>query len=247
MDPGGVTSEPESVRAAAVVVAAGSSQRMGDAPARKPLIEIEGRSMLAHVCAAFDAAASIAEIVVVAHPEDVRDVAARCSEVAAFAKVRAVVPGGGERFESVRLGVAAVDAGSRVVAVHDAARPLVTAVAIERTVRMAAREGAALLAVPVRDTVKESADGRRVVRTLDRARLWAAQTPQAFELARFRELCARAAAEGLVPTDDAALWERYVGPVPIVEGEPSNFKITTLEDLELARALFARRTAETPA
>jgi 2-C-methyl-D-erythritol 4-phosphate cytidylyltransferase len=99
----------------------------------------------------------------------------------------------------------------------------------------------------VRDTVKESADGRRVVRTLDRARLWAAQTPQAFELARFRELCARAAAEGLVPTDDAALWERYVGPVPIVEGEPSNFKITTLEDLELARALFARRTAETPA
>jgi len=112
---------------------------------------------------------------------------------------------------------------------------------VEEVAEVAAREGAALLAVPVRDTVKEVA-GSRSERTLDRSRLWAAQTPQGFRTSVLRELLERAARDdGFTPTDDAALHERYMGPVPIVEGEPDNLKLTTPSDLAIAGAILQSR------
>jgi 2-C-methyl-D-erythritol 4-phosphate cytidylyltransferase len=97
------------------------------------------------------------------------------------------------------------------------------------------------VALPVRDTIKRSPDGEHADETIDRADLWSAQTPQVFRAVRLRELTARAQAEGYVPTDDAALWERWVGPVPLVQGEPTNLKITTADDLAIAEAILARR------
>jgi 2-C-methyl-D-erythritol 4-phosphate cytidylyltransferase len=130
------------------------------------------------------------------------------------------------------------------VLVHDAARPLIQVEVIELAARTAHEQGAALVAVPVSDTLKTSASGTHAERTLDRSVLWAAQTPQAFRRAVLVELLARAAADEFEPTDDCALHERYLGPVPIVAGDPSNLKITTPSDLMIAEALLASRAKE---
>ncbi len=235
--------------AAAVVVAAGSATRMGSAAVRKPLLELAGRPMLEHACTALDAARLVAEIIVVAHPGDVETIERWCCDRAAFDKVRGVVTGGAERAESVARGVRWCSFGVDVIAVHDAARPLVRPEAVDATIARAAETGAALLAVPVRDTLKQAAEGgTSVTGTLDRSSLWAAQTPQCFAARAFREVLERAAADAFAPTDDAALWERYRGPVAVVEGDPSNIKITTPKDMELAAAWLEARAAkeETP-
>lgn len=235
------------VEAACVLVAAGTSTRMGTgagaAPIRKPLLELAGRPLLEHACAAFDACESVREIVIVAHPDDLERIETLRSR-RALDKVRAVVPGGAERADSVRVGARATSASVGVVAVHDAARPLVRVASIERTLTAAGENGAALLAVPVRDTIKSSPDGRVVDTTLDRSRLWSAQTPQAFRRATFLDVLDRAEMEGFRPTDDAALWERYVGPVTLVPGEPTNLKVTTPDDLAIVRTLFAAAPEE---
>src|SRR5262245_19376576 len=232
-------------RAAAVLVAAGGSTRMvcaGAAPLpRKPWLDLDGQPVLAHACLACARARSVVEIVVVAHPDDLRRAEELRESSPELSKVRAVVPGGRERAESVRLGARAVAGPADVIAVQDAARPLVAPELIDRTVRAAALEGAAVVAVPLADTLKQSEDGRHVLRTVDRSSLWCAQTPQAFRAAEFLELLARAERDRFLPTDDAALWERYVGPLAIVEGDGTNLKLTTPADLEIARALVALR------
>jgi len=230
---------PHSPRALVVLVAAGSSARMGSQPVRKPMIELAGVPLLETLCATFDACPSVAVVVLVVHADDRATIQDWVETRPAFAKVGAVVAGGAERADSVRIGSAAIEpVDVDLISVHDAARPLVSQDAIERVHARAAAEGAALLALPVRDTLKHSSDGEHADRTVERAELWGAQTPQVFEAARFRELLERAAEEGFRPTDDAALWERYVGPVALVPGEPTNFKITLPADLELARAIL---------
>lgn len=230
--------------AGAVLVAAGNSTRMGAGSVRKPLLELGGLSLIEHACAAFDAAPHVVEIVIVAHAEDLARLRALQASSAAFAKVRSIVAGGTERTHSVRAGVAAVSDACEIVLVHDAARPLVAPATIERAIAVAAREGAALVALQVSDTLKHSSDGARAEHTLDRSKHWTAQTPQAFRTQLLRELLGRAEADGFVPTDDAALHERYVGPIALVPGEPTNLKITTPADLELAQAILAARTKE---
>lgn len=230
---------------ALVLVAAGSSSRMGDAAAvRKPFLGLGGATVLEIAAAAFAAVPEVVEIVLVVHEQDLARTRELANRSPALRRALAIVPGGAERTDSVRAGVAAVSAAVRIVCVHDAARPLIATATIERAIETAAREGAALVAVPLRDTVKVSEDGARAARTLDRSQLWCAQTPQVFEAGLLRELLARAAADGFRPTDDAALHERYKGAVPIVEGEPANLKITTRDDLALAELVLARRAAE---
>jgi 2-C-methyl-D-erythritol 4-phosphate cytidylyltransferase len=231
------------IQAAAVLVAAGNSTRMG-AGERKPFLTLAGRSVLEHTCAAFEACAQVTALVLVVHPDDVGRVGELAKRVPALAKVRAVVPGGAQRSDSVRLGVAAVPSECELVLVHDAARALILPATIEAALETAAREGAALVAVPVRDTLKSSPDGVRATHTVDRSTLWAAQTPQVFRTRELSEMLARALAEKFSPTDDAALYERYVGPVPLVRGDESNLKLTTPADLEIAEAILARRARE---
>ena len=232
--------------AACVLVAAGRSTRFGTDPdgRRKPLAEIEGRSLVGHALAAFAASERVSEVVVVAHADDRDGVAREVRTVELGGRRCAIVEGGAERTDSVRNGVAALTDRPRFVAVHDAARPLVSTSLVDAVLRATERAGAALAALAVRDTIKEADGEGRARATLARERLFAAQTPQAFELPRFRELLARAAKEGFRPTDDAALWERYVGPVALVPGDPANAKITTMEDLTIARALYTARREE---
>ena len=233
---------PPSHRAAAVLVAAGSSTRLGlVAGVRKPLVRIEGQTVLEHAAAAFDACDAIEELIVVAQAEDHEAIRALAQDSPALAKLRGVVEGGATRTDSVRAGVRAVSEGVALVAIHDAARPLVTPQIVAASIELAAREGAALVAVPSNDTTKRVDERGRAVETLDRSTLWLAQTPQVFGRDELLSLLDRAEAEGVAPTDDSALYERYVGPVPITPGDASNLKITHLADLELAAALLRAR------
>jgi 2-C-methyl-D-erythritol 4-phosphate cytidylyltransferase len=233
-----------------VIVAAGASSRFSSAaarggPQRKPFLKLGGSTVLEHACAAFDAVAAIEHLVLVLRVEDLTAVERMGLGTGCLRKVAALVEGGAERIDSVRAGVDAVPRGATLIAVHDAARPLVQPRTIEKALRVAARTGAALVASPVRDTIKISATGEQAESTLDRSVLWAAQTPQVFRATLLRELLERAQTEQFKPTDEAALHERFVGPVAIVEGDPSNLKITTPSDLVLAEAILrARREGE---
>lgn len=238
------------VRAAAVLVAAGRSTRMAaESPAhdeipRKPHLLLAGAPVIERALDALVAAETIVEVIVVAHPEDVEALERRCVDRPAFAKVVAVVPGGESRADSVRFGSFWCGFDVDVVAVHDAARPLVEPEQVDAVVRAAAADGAALLAVPVQDTVKVAPGGRHVESTLDRTVLWSAQTPQCFRAGDWRDVLLRAEEDAFRPTDDAALWERYAGPVSIVRGDPSNLKLTTPRDLLIAEALLQARGVE---
>lgn len=234
--------ESQLPRTSALIVAAGSSTRMGGGAAvRKPFLALGGRTVIEHACAAFDRVPSVREIVLVGHPDDLQRLRALSGASGVMRKVRAVVPGGELRTDSVRAGVQACAADSELIAVHDAARPLVTADVVERALAVAAAHGASLVAVPVVDTVKTSADGKRAEATLDRSVLWAAQTPQVFRRDLLVGLLERAAREDFRPTDEAALHERYVGPIAISRGANSNAKLTTPEDLAVFTALLRLR------
>ena len=152
------------------------------------------------------------------------------------------VPGGPERSQSVRAALRAAGDDEDVVLVHDAARPLVTAELVQDCLdALAAHDcDAAIAATPVTDTIKES-DGDEVVRTLDRANLWAVQTPQVFDRAALERALSRDDAELAAATDDAALVERDGGTVRVVPAPRENLKVTTPLDLRLAELLLAAR------
>lgn len=203
----------------------------------KLLLDLNGRSMLERCASAFLRHDAVGEIVAVV-PETLLEAARgalRALHPPRGARL-AAVSGGATRQESVRLGLAALERGLGYVAVHDVARPVVTAALIGRVLDAARAHGAAIPALPIRDTVKE-VDGARVVRSVPRERLWGAQTPQIFA----RDILARAHALGRErsdATDDAALVEAAGAAVVVVPGEPSNVKITEPADLRVARSLL---------
>lgn len=230
----------------AVIVAAGQSTRMGSGNSagespRKPFLVLEGLTLLEHACAAFDPLESVREIVVVGYADDLERIRRMVAICPSMKKVTHVVAGGELRVDSVREGVRAADTTLALLAIHDAARPLIESELIERAIEVAAARGAALVAVPVTDTIKTSSDGEHVENTLHRSVLWSAQTPQIFAGARFRDLLEKARAENFRPTDDSSLYEKYVGPVPIVQGDARNIKITTPDDLVIASAILRSR------
>ena len=212
---------------------------MGDAPGgSKLLIELGGQTVLSRSLRAFEDTPQIDEIILVAreeHIERFRELA----EAAGVTKLCKVVAGGETRSESVSAGVASTSADCSWVAVHDAARPLIAPDLITRALECAAREGAALVAVPANDTLKESSDGKRAERTIDRERVWIAQTPQVFPRLELLELLEETGDDAGAPTDESALWEERRGPVAIVPGAASNAKLTTPEDVALAEAWLA--------
>ena len=212
-----------------IVVAGGLGSRLGHAEP-KALVPLGGRSLVARTLDAF-LPLSFSRVVVCA-PAD------RVSAMAAILGAGVTVVAGGEtRSGSVRRGFeAAAPEDADVVAVHDAARPFLTAEEIAAVLREAETTGAAIAAIPVVDTIKRSAGGR-IVETIDRSDLWAAATPQAFRGSVLR----RALASGEDATDEAALCERLGIPVAIVPVSRFAFKITTPEDLALAEAIVARR------
>jgi 2-C-methyl-D-erythritol 4-phosphate cytidylyltransferase/2-C-methyl-D-erythritol 2,4-cyclodiphosphate synthase len=222
---------------AAVLVAAGASRRMGGG-ANKALFEAAGAALVVHAARAL--AAVVRHLVVVGRAEEL-DLLQGVFAAPGAPRVHAFVAGGEERVDSVRAGLAALPAGVERVLVHDAARPLVTSADVRRVYDAILEHGAALLAARATDTVKRARDGHTTEETLDRSALWLAQTPQGFEAPRFVELHERAAREKFKPTDDAALWERYEGPVVLVEASGVNLKVTRPEDLVVVSAILAAR------
>ncbi len=221
---------------AAVLVMAGSGVRLGGA-VPKAFVEVAGQPLWRHAARTLAATPGCRALVLVAPAGFVASVTVQAREEFPDA---CIVAGGARRQDSVRAGLEAVPEGIDVVAVHDAARPLVTRSVVEAAVREAADGGAALVAVPVRDTVKRVRDGR-VVETLDRSTLWQAQTPQAFRIDVLRRAHESAAREAVEATDDSALVERLGLPVSVVRGDPWNLKVTERDDLGVAEALLRER------
>jgi 2-C-methyl-D-erythritol 4-phosphate cytidylyltransferase len=220
-----------------ILVAGGSGRRFGgDVPKQFQLLG--GRPMLVVTASRFVGLADLGRVIVVAAP----DAFEQCETLLApLGLPLRFAPAGTERQHSVASGLAALDPSCAVVAVHDAARPLVTADAVARCIAAARAHGAAILATQVPDTVKRVGDGR-IVDTIPRDDLWLAQTPQAFRVELL--LRAHAAAADAVATDDAALVERLGHAVAIVPGDPRNRKITTPADLAWAEAMLAADASE---
>ncbi|MEO3947957.1 2-C-methyl-D-erythritol 4-phosphate cytidylyltransferase [Gorillibacterium sp. CAU 1737] len=221
-----------------VMLAGGRGSRMKSAESKQFLL-VAGKPILVHALERFEEQPETACIVLVAAEGELE----RCRHLVnqhGIHKVTAIVQGGAERQDSVACGLKALPAEVEWVMVHDAARPFAAAEDIRACAAAAVEEGAAILAVPVKDTIKTADARRRVTATPDRSTLWAVQTPQAFRRRVLEEAHAAALDEGCLGTDDASLVERIGGTVRIVPGSYENIKITTPEDLQWAEAYAAR-------
>ena len=216
----------------AVIVAAGSSSRMGF---DKLLADVGGTPVLVRCIEAFQQAPSISEIVVVTREELVPEVARLCQDYG-LTKVTKVIRGGENRTQSARLGTLEANRDVPLIAIHDGARPFVTVQVIEDAVAQAGKNGAAAPAVPVKDTIKMAKDGL-VEQTLDRAQLYAVPTPQVFDASLIRAAFQKALDDGVELTDDCAAVERLGMKVVLTAGDERNIKLTTPMDLLLGEGL----------
>ena len=225
---------------AAVVPAAGCGARMGS-EIPKQFLELGDVPLLVHVLRVFESSRMISEIVVVVPRNAVTFCRDELLPPYTFSKISAVIAGGARRQDSVWNGLQAVDERTTIVVVHDAVRPFLTGAMIEEAVAGARTHGAAIAAIPLHDTVKRVAQDGLIETTLDRQRLWSAQTPQAFDAGLLRDAHRSSQEAGVDATDDAFLVERTGHRVAIVNGSPDNIKITRPEDLVMGEAVLAAR------
>lgn len=219
----------------AIIVAAGSGSRIGsDKP--KQFLEIHGKPVIIHTLERFEACDAVNEIVLVLPADQVVGFAETVNQFS-IKKLSKIVSGGSTRAESAYNGFKAVNDTAQIVAVHDGARPLVTAIEISRTIMAAEKTGAACLVAPVTDTIKEVAD-ERIIGTVDRSRLRRALTPQAFRIDILKEAFENADLSESI-TDECYLIEKLGLQITCIKGSPLNIKVTHPEDLILAE-LFLR-------
>lgn len=215
-----------------VLLAGGVGKRMG-AAIPKQYLELQGQPVATYSLQMFAGMPQVGEVVVVCEPEW-RDVFERC-----YARLPRKLPlkfaaPGAERQDSVLSGFQQIDAAAELVAIHDSARPLVTAQDALQCFADALEVGAAVLGVPVKPTIKEVDGDRMVVKTLQRAALWEVQTPQVIRPPVLREGFALVAAQGLEVTDDVSIVEALGRPVRITPGSYTNIKVTTPDDMSVA-------------
>jgi 2-C-methyl-D-erythritol 4-phosphate cytidylyltransferase len=222
----------------AIIVAAGSSRRMGFDKMFAPLA---GKAVVWHSIKAFQDAREITEIIVVAREEQRAEIERMVKE-SAFDKVRSVVEGGAERHFSVWNGLQAVEsAESEFVAIHDGARPLTTPKLIHACLAMAREHGAACGASPIPDTVKRVNRDNVVQESVDRSGLWAMQTPQIFASGLILQAYAAIMARSEMVTDEVSAVQKLGKRIFLLKNEDWNFKITFPRDLELAEHVLALR------
>ena len=221
----------------AIVVAGGSSRRMGFDKLFTPL---KGEPVVAHALAAFQETRSVSEIIVVGREESLAELE-RLIGRRNFSKVTAVISGGARRQDSVARGLSGVSAGSAYVAVHDAARPLVRPELIEQIFQAAQAEGGAASGAPISDTLKRVNAQHLVVGGVDRLNLFAVETPQIFRRELLQEAFQFITAQGLDVTDEISAVEKIGGKVIIVPNDSPNFKITYESDRERAEFILRQR------
>ena len=224
-------------KCAAVIVAAGTASRMRGID--KVLAPLEGEPLLARTISMFQESSVIHQIVVVAREDLVSQISRLCQQ-RGFDKVSLITTGGETRVHSVMNGLDCVSKDIDLVAIHDGARPFVTAQIIEQTVRRAADHHAAAPAIPVKDTIKV-AENRVVTGTPDRSTLFAVQTPQVFDFDLLRGALQNAIDKELPITDDCSAVEALGMSVFLTEGSEENIKVTTPMDLQIAEAILRLR------
>ncbi len=224
------------MKTSALIVAAGSSVRFGGA-LPKQFRTLAGKPLLVWAIQRFEEAASIDDITLVVAKDQIQYTQEKVLAPYDFKKVIGVMAGGATRQESVLRGLESFSTSTRLIAIHDGARPLVSPVDIDAVVKEAATHKAAILATRVIETVKRVKDGY-ILSTQDRNDLWTAQTPQVFEYSLIVAAHRRAAVAGQDATDDAALVETAGYKVCVVEATAPNLKITNREDMKLAEALL---------
>lgn len=228
-----LSSEVAGPKTAAIIVAAGESSRMGTP---KPFLTVFGIPVIIRALSAFELCRRVHQIILVARSQDIPELQ-KLLEQFPVSKLTDITEGGDSRAESVQKGVTLCNADTRIIAIHDGARPLVSGRVIERVLDAAELYGAAACGVPVKDTIKSADAGGKITGTPDRGSLWAIQTPQAFSLEPYRR-AAELAGDSLAGfTDDCAVMEKAGHEVYIVRGDYRNLKITTPEDLVIAEAL----------
>ncbi len=220
---------------AVILPAAGQSRRFHDKAYKKPFAPLAGRAVWLHSAEKFMNRSDVKQTIVVVAAEDREEFNRKFGANIAILGMD-VVEGGAERVDSVAGALEKLNDGIEMVAIHDAARPCLVDKWIDQVFQAAERDGAAILAQPVAETLKRSDDGQRIAETVDRGSMWQAQTPQVFR----RDLLIEAYAKrgGAKVTDDAQLVERLGRPVTLVRCSPLNLKITTRDDLKLAEQVL---------
>lgn len=223
-----------------LIPCAGSGRRMGS-DRNKMLLDLAGRPIVAWTLLAAEAAEAVDWIGLICQPHDRPELAAIAARLN-LTKPLELITGGATRQASVYQGLRALPPEAQQVGIHDGARCLATPELLNRCAAALATCSGLIAAVPVKDTIKV-VDGttQQVTDTPDRTQLWAAQTPQCFDVATLRQCHDRGVAEGWEVTDDAALFERCGLPVTIVMGEETNLKVTTPQDLAIAAFILHQR------
>lgn len=221
---------PIMTKFSAIIPAAGSGRRMGHAQ-NKLLLKLNDETILEATLKAIKACPLVAEIILALKPDDRPEIEPIAQKYGAR-----LVEGGATRQDSVYNALLA--ATCDYVMIHDGARPLVTPELVTQVAEEAIRSDAAILAIPVKDTIKEGKD-HTITKTVPRETLWAAQTPQAFRRALLVEAYEKVRRDGFVGTDEASLLEYLGHPVRLVTGSDLNLKVTTPADLKIARAVYA--------
>ncbi len=220
----------------AVLAAAGSGSRLnGGIP--KQFMNLAGKPMAAYSLDLFERCGLIDEIILVVPDDYLAFASQELADKFAFKKIHKITTGGETRQESVFAGLSACPPTTGIVAIHDAARPLLSMTLLESAINKALETDAAILAVPARESVK-LCDNENVVKTLSRNTVWISQTPQIFKFEKILDAHSRAENADYEATDDSELYEKYCGIVTIVRGSYSNIKVTTPEDLALAREIL---------
>lgn len=210
---------------------------MGHHLTRKPYLHLLGKPILTHTIGAFDRNPAVDSIFVIVNPSDVDLCEAEAIAPYGFSKVEKLISGGDTRQDSVFNGLRSLPGETEFVIVHDGVRPFVTVDIIDDSLGAAAQYGAAVVAVPVNDTIKVVDNNGFIVDTPVRSELWAVQTPQSFRKDLLFEAHQHARRAGRHATDDAALVEQLGFRVKVIAGSRRNLKITTQEDLIFAEAL----------
>lgn len=225
----------------AVVAAAGQGSRM-KADINKQYIMLKGKPVLFYSLHTLEQMDIVEEVVVVARAEEIDYCYHNVIQKYKLKKVKKIIPGGRQRQDSVELGLQALDKGTEVVAVHDGARPLFVPAMLEELYREARKWGGAVPGIKLKDTVKKIDEEGFISHTLKREELIAVQTPQVFRYDELVYAYEKARQEGFYGTDDASIYERYVGKVKVVNGDERNIKITTPEDILIAERFLEEKS-----